>query len=110
MYFIATKGGAAGGYELYKYTPTVGNHELTVLKDAISVSPNPAIAYLNINIKNPSSSATLRLIDLNGKTLFEQKVIYENSLQITTEGLTKGLYLIEYRNDKGTQTEKIVIE
>jgi ELWxxDGT repeat protein len=110
LYFTATKGNAAGGYELYKYTPTVGNHELMVLKDAISVSPNPTIGYFNISIKNPSSSATLRLIDLNGKTLFEQKVINENSLQITTDGFTKGLYLIEYHNDKGTQTEKIVIE
>ncbi len=110
LYFLATKGSAAGGYELYKYTPTVGSRELTLLKDAISVSPNPTSDYLNISIKSPSSNGTIRLTDLNGKTLFEQKVINENSLQITTDGFTKGLYLIEYRNDKGTQMEKIIIE
>ena len=106
LYFIANID--KNGYELYKMDLSVSANDLLVLKNAISIAPNPMQDFLNINIENPAIEANINLIDVTGKTVSTQKTQYNTTINLNTEKLLSGIYFVEYRTANGIQIEKIV--
>ena len=106
LYFVANID--KNGYELYKINPSVSTNDLAILKNAISIAPNPMQDFLNVKIENPETEANITLIDATGKTISTQKTQYNTTLNLNTENLLPGIYFVEYRTANGIQIEKII--
>jgi len=79
----------------------------------ISVYPNPAKEFININMTSANNSnAIIRLTDISGKlVLSETKSLSEgnNSMIINTCDLNSGLYILKIQNGNEILNEKILI-
>ncbi len=76
------------------------------------VYPNPSYAgYLMVRLGQTTGQATLRLIDLTGRTVFSNAVDAQpgQTLQVSTAGLPAGIYLIEVSNAEGVLREKVMV-
>lgn len=72
----------------------------------LAVYPNPATAFLNIHVDNPSVIFDkVRITDLYGKIVFEKK---ENITQINIENLASGLYVIQAFSEEGRYQNKFI--
>jgi hypothetical protein len=78
-----------------------------ILPDIISIYPNPTNHHLNINIENNMQSL-VRIFDLTGKVLIEKHFI--KHVQIYTESISSGTYLMQINNNNEIITRKIIIE
>ena len=65
----------------------------------ISVFPNPAVNYLNVNISDLSKVKTYALFDMSGKLLKQQEII-SNQLEISFSNFSSGNYLLIFKNDQ----------
>ena len=65
----------------------------------ISVFPNPAVNYLNVNISDLSKVKTYALFDMSGKLLLQQEVI-SNQFEISFSNFSSGNYLLIFKNDQ----------
>lgn len=69
--------------------------------------PNPASSVLNIDSKNGVDMQSVRIIDLNGRTMQQQAVQGEHA-QINMSALATGAYFLEVQSSHGTATQKII--
>ena len=65
----------------------------------ISVFPNPAVNYLNVNISDLSKVKTYALFDMSGKLLRQQEII-SDQFEISFSNLSFGNYLLIFKNDQ----------
>ena len=65
----------------------------------ISVFPNPAVNYLNVNISNLGKVKTYALFDMSGKLLLQQEII-SNQFEISFSNFSSGNYLLIFKNDQ----------
>tara|TARA_Y100000991_G_scaffold19026_1_gene12463 strand:+ start:949 stop:1431 length:483 start_codon:yes stop_codon:yes gene_type:complete len=65
----------------------------------ISVFPNPAVNYLNVNISDLSKVKTYALFDMSGKLLKQQEII-SNQLEISFSNFSSGNYLLIFKNEQ----------
>jgi len=74
-----------------------------------SVYPNPTKGIVNVAIPSLTDSATIRLIDLQGR-----QILTKETNQVYTsfgiENLQDGIYLVNIENDKGSITKKIILK
>jgi hypothetical protein len=73
----------------------------------VSIYPNPTSDVLNIST-NSNDLSELTVKDITGKTVLSQNFI--NKITINTENYSKGIYLIDVKNDLGTVSEKISVQ
>ncbi|MGB4846922.1 MAG: zinc-dependent metalloprotease [Saprospiraceae bacterium] len=78
------------------------------------ISPNPANDHVHLDLNlDKSTSLTIRLINLNGEVMefisAKQYPMGFNQINIETQKLTSGIYLVEIRTKEGVRTEKLVI-
>jgi Secretion system C-terminal sorting domain len=76
------------------------------------IQPNPATAFLNINWSplNLGKSATIQLIDCNGKTHFNKTVISEDSaFELNVPDLQSGIYFVRLIFSNQNFVQKVVI-
>lgn len=71
-----------------------------------SVFPNPTDGELHVESKNKIN--TIRLMDLNGLTLIEQKEINSTSFVLDLSKVDPGIYILEVIDDK--TAEKVRVE
>jgi hypothetical protein len=79
----------------------------------VKVQPNPAKGYTNIVFADAYNSCNLIITDNEGKTVYNKTlnaVTKGTSEKISLQGLSQGAYFIKIITDKGTQTEKIIVE
>lgn len=85
----------------------------TVTTNAITaVFPNPTADVLNIHVKT-KGIAVIQLRDLNGKVVIKREVEAENkkvTIQLFTEGLQSGLYLLSVSSPEGEFHEKVNVK
>jgi len=87
----------------WNYLPTrIKNLEINNL---ISIFPNPASNYLNIEVLNNNKS-TVYIVDITGKEIVCENFI--NIIQLNIENLQKGEYLIKIINGNKLVTKKII--
>ena len=84
---------------------SVGVNEIVTNK--VSIYPNPTFDVLNIST-NSNDLSELTVKDITGKTVLSQNFI--NKITINTENYSKGIYLIDVKNDLGTVLEKISVQ
>lgn len=76
-------------------------------KEQIVIYPNPANDYLRIGTNGEISN--VRIINTIGQVVIDQNV-GANSITISTEMLTKGVYFVNIKTVNGTTTQKVVIQ
>jgi hypothetical protein len=77
-----------------------------------SIFPNPASSQVNVSLASTVSNATIRLVDLSGKTLVEQKVTNAANTIVTipVQGFVNGTYVLVVKSSDGSQyTGKVLI-
>ena len=75
------------------------------------ISPNPAKNYFDVNLsayKN-AGSITLRLSDISGKTVLQQKM-NAGIQRVHLPSLQKGIYMVTITSGKQSQNQKLMIE
>ena len=65
----------------------------------ISVFPNPAVNYLNVNISDLSKVKTYAMYDMSGKLLLQQEII-SNQFEVSFSNFSSGNYLLIFKNDQ----------
>jgi hypothetical protein len=79
-------------------------------QEGTRVFPNPASQYLHIEGLPATGTSNIRVLDLLGKTVFQQEVSNEINVTIKTREWPAGFYLLQVHNNSGTFLEKIVIQ
>ena len=74
--------------------------------DRINIYPNPA--KNNIYISNIKENTQIKIYDINGKKLLENKI--SNKEKIDISSLSKGVYQIKFENTNFYETRKLVVE
>ncbi len=74
-----------------------------------SIFPNPASNRFTLKRSNTANKSTLKIYDLNGGELLSRE-IQNPETEISTEFLSKGVYIVAIQSQKTTQTKKLVIE
>jgi hypothetical protein len=78
-----------------------------------NVYPNPSNGYINLSIANLLEDATLNVYDMIGQQVYSVQVMGNGSSvneMYDLSFLTKGMYILELRNNQSRYTHKIIIE
>jgi hypothetical protein len=73
----------------------------------VSIYPNPTSDVLNIST-NSNDLSELTVKDISGKIVLSQK--FNTKITINIENYSKGIYLIDVKNNLGTVSEKISVQ
>ncbi|MBN2164976.1 MAG: T9SS type A sorting domain-containing protein [Marinilabiliaceae bacterium] len=74
----------------------------------LQISPNPAIDYAHVSMKNMGGNCTAILFDMNGNKVRNYSHITGTSLVIERGVLPAGTYLVKVIGDNGTSIGKII--
>jgi S1-C subfamily serine protease len=92
------------------FDPVIRDNSLKV--EQWRAYPNPAFGNLNVQFEAEAVPTTVRLVDVNGKTIFEEQLNrfdgYYNQ-QIELKSATPGNYFLQVRQGERMITEKIVV-
>ena len=87
--------------------------ETPLAETVLQLSPNPATSFVNVdlNFEKPVN-ASIILADITGKVIDTQDVenVKSKQVQMSTEGLANGIYLIRVSTNEGTKTKKFVVQ
>lgn len=113
-YYVYNVAQAATGAMLHfaKASTSALDTEAFDQNQGISFFPNPTKDVLNINFGNAAQTeSTFSLIDINGKTVLQQKFTAANQVEaINIKSIATGMYLAVIENTTTRSTKKIVIE
>ncbi|WP_026776315.1 T9SS type A sorting domain-containing protein [Polaribacter sp. Hel_I_88] len=73
-----------------------------ILKNTITVYPNPTDSFLNIQLPQTilGENISIVLYDINGKQIKKSEIkVKDNSAMINVENLSKGVYLLHIKNE-----------
>jgi hypothetical protein len=94
----------------FGYTVTA-NQNANVVNDQVSLFPNPAKSSFNVDMTamNNSDAATIKVMNANG--MIVKELSSNNSTEVvTTEGLNKGIYMVQVTSGNKIATKKVVVE
>lgn len=98
-----------GGLFLYRNTSvSVGVNNSKFLENSILLYPNPANTFINIKSTTNELIHTVKLMDVNGRTLKEIDST-NDILKIELEGISAGIYFIKIQTENSSITKKIII-
>jgi hypothetical protein len=89
----------------------LANNNANVVNDQVSLFPNPAKGSFSVdmNAMNNSEAATLKVMNANG--VIVKEVSSTNPVEtIFTEGMNKGIYMVQITSGNKIATKKIVVE
>jgi FlaG/FlaF family flagellin (archaellin) len=91
-------------------TTALANEDL--LQAQFSLYPNPNKGSFTIDFKELTSSFSVEVFDVTGKTIFENNYGQAANLsQVINLGQpTSGVYFVNIKSDKGIVTKKLIIE
>ncbi|MGZ5280667.1 MAG: T9SS type A sorting domain-containing protein [Bacteroidia bacterium] len=97
------------GFETEEDTTNIGIKEAAAAN--FRMYPNPANNAIYIQAEKYFGNAIVQITDLQGK-VFSEQVIYGNQprVQLSTEGLTNGLYLVKISDKTSVQVQKVLIQ
>ncbi|MCI4667511.1 MAG: PKD domain-containing protein [Bacteroidia bacterium] len=76
----------------------------------VEIFPNPSNGLVSISIPQEfGTSATIQLLDLNGKTLLSDEIKAGNQKTISMNGLNKGFYMLHLKSEKFSITRKLLL-
>ncbi len=74
----------------------------------ISVYPNPTTGFFEISI-NTIEANSIRVMDINGKTIIERKIISSKE-SIDMTGFAKGVYILNISGNEFSLNKKLILE
>lgn len=84
---------------------------------SIGVAPNPVAAgnntYIHLNnfAQYGLNNLSMNIYDINGKLVFSQQALQQSIIEVSSDILTSGLYMIEVKNkDQRIATERMMVE
>jgi len=89
---------------------TVLSNKVYTLDASISFAPNPVKNNILLNTTSDIVFSNVAILDLNGKTIKEFKVIDNNKLEFNVSDLSTGTYILNLSTDKGISTKKFIKE
>jgi len=94
---------------------TASQNEILSTKYGVTISPNPATEKLNIDFTLPEKGVvTFKLVDLNGKVVYESPLQnFKPGLQtfeINCSGIAKGNYMLQMSMNEGILNKSIIIQ
>ena len=94
---------------------TTSVNNVSDLDNNVTVFPNPAVNNATVSITSTEASvATVKVIDLVGKTLVNMTGVQINSgstnIDLNTANLNAGVYMIEITMNGETSTQQLVIQ
>ncbi|HNL08708.1 MAG TPA: T9SS type A sorting domain-containing protein, partial [Chitinophagales bacterium] len=76
---------------------------------SVLVYPNPSDSWLHIDVPfSQQATAILTIYDLNGKTIFQQKLHTHQTNTLSIADLPKGMYLLHLATAEQVYTQKWV--
>ncbi|MEA5459810.1 sialate O-acetylesterase [Arcicella sp. LKC2W] len=94
---------------------TVKSTTATILKNeeevfgGIMLFPNPSNTQVTLRFSE-SQSGQISMVDLRGVMYFQEEIIKVNELTIPLITFPKGVYFVNFKNDNGSFSKKIVVE
>ena len=74
-----------------------------------SVCPNPTNGIIHLNISKMISNGLIRITNINGQEVYNQKMNDITDSTISLSNLSKGIYFISIYNNENSWTEKIIL-
>lgn len=88
--------------------PFLGSKEPEA-ETSLKISPNPSKGF--INIQTSRAFKAIQIYDVPGKIVFEEKLqSHSQNLQVNTENLSKGMYIVKALYNNGSVIKKIMVE
>ena len=83
--------------------------------DQVSLFPNPATQTTRLSVRlNASTVATVRIIDLMGKVVFEQESSKlpagTTTIDMNVAGLSAGVYMCQFTAGNSTTSQKLIVQ
>lgn len=102
---------AANGNELWKYSITTDTREPQSQPQIGAVSPNPASDFIRVTLEeNTVEPTVLRLFDALGRVVLEQTLdTGATTVELSTQRLTPGQYVLQLQNEKGRQVVSLIV-
>ena len=104
---IDSNGCADSACSLITSIPNTQNSSLNT--NSLAVYPNPTNGIVTIELPPKSTSASFRLININGIEVFNQS-LNSSTNQIDVSHLSKGIYFYRYRDKKQGYAGKLVVK
>jgi hypothetical protein len=79
------------------------------LMHGVSIYPNPATSFINVELSNIDNNASLTLVTVAGEQVYHNQ-INNQSVMIPLTGIAKGVYILNYSSDEGSFNTKFVVE
>ena len=98
----------AAGMSPYSFTKINTQQE----SSAMNVFPNPAKNYVNVEIGNISTAATLQIINVAGQVIYSETIAAQDVKTIHTIDVSQfieGLYIINLRHENEISVEKFAV-
>lgn len=92
-------------------TCTLSTDTIDGVSNKVSIYPNPAKDFINIELGSTLEKATISVYNTIGQIVIPSQVINTNSIRLNISSLAKGVYIIKVNNgDKEISNEKFIIE
>ena len=75
---------------------------------SFSIVPNPGQIEMNISFSQPISNATVEVLDVLGKRIFQKSLHEEHRVSVDTSRWSRGIYMVRISNSELTQTKRFV--
>jgi hypothetical protein len=97
------------GYQFRFLGNIIGSTPTEQRSNDFTVTPNPAKAWIKLNVPTASAPHLVRIFALDG-SLVLSRVVQESDGQVCVSTLKPGMYLLECRSDGGTFRQKLLKE
>lgn len=91
------------GMFLLRLDPTLSNP--SSVKKEFAMSPNPA--QNTFSVKSETDIETIEIIDVLGKTVYQNKAVFANEFTVDVEDLQSGMYFVKFNSNS---IQKLLIE
>lgn len=93
------------------FTNTVLNNDMFTNNKNVSIYPNPVKDNLNINIKDFSGEVSIKIIDINGREVFNKNINnFNTSNVLDLSAFSSGIYVLKLSGEGLNYSEKIILE
>ncbi len=89
---------------------TVAVSETPIIDAGMTLSPNPASAFIRIRTESEYQIQDLGIYDISGKLVQFHVGINTNDFQFQRNNLPSGMYLVKARFEDGIQSSKLLLE
>lgn len=80
------------------------------LKNLVTIYPNPTSDKINVTINSKfSQNFTISILDMTGKSVYNQSFQNKNALIIDAKQFARGTYVLMLKNQKQSYSQKIII-